>query len=92
MDLSVKIRDVKFKNPIWVASGTFGWGEEFSDFFNPGKVGAIIAKTVTLEKRAGNKPPRVVETAAGLLNSIGLENEGIEDFKEIRKKITGCGY
>ncbi|MFQ5951867.1 MAG: dihydroorotate dehydrogenase [Candidatus Omnitrophota bacterium] len=82
MDLSVKIGGVTFKNPIWVASGTFGYGEEYKDFLNLNEVGAIITKTVTLEAREGNLPPRVAETPSGLLNSIGLENKGILHFKE----------
>lgn len=82
MDLTVKIGKTVFKNPIWVASGTFGSGEDFEDFIDFQKVGAIVTKTVTLKKREGNKPPRVVETASGLLNSIGLENKGIEHFKK----------
>lgn len=81
MNLTVKIRDVEFSNPLWVASGTFGYAEEFADFVDLKSVGAIITKTVTIEPRMGNKPPRIVETAAGLLNSIGLENNGIESFK-----------
>ncbi|MBD3426930.1 MAG: dihydroorotate dehydrogenase [Candidatus Omnitrophica bacterium] len=83
-DLKVKIGDKIFDNPLWVASGTFGYGEEFADFLDLAKVGAIVAKTVTFREREGNPPPRTVETASGLLNSIGLENKGIEDFKKKR--------
>lgn len=82
MDLSVKIGGVTFKNPIWVASGTFGYGKEFTDFFDIGELGAVVTKTVTLNAREGNPPPRIVETASGMLNSIGLENKGIEYFKK----------
>jgi dihydroorotate dehydrogenase (NAD+) catalytic subunit len=82
MDLKTRIGKIEFKNPVWVASGTFGYGEEFQDFLDLDKVGAIITKTVTLKPRVGNPPPRVVETPAGLLNSIGLENAGIDCFKE----------
>jgi dihydroorotate dehydrogenase (NAD+) catalytic subunit len=81
MDLSVKIGKTIFKNPIWVASGTFGYGREFEDFMDLNEVGAIITKTVTLEAREGNPPPRLVETPSGLLNSIGLENKGVRHFK-----------
>jgi dihydroorotate dehydrogenase (NAD+) catalytic subunit len=77
----IKIAGIEFKNPIWTASGTFGSGVEFRGFFSLGEIGAIVTKTVTLEPRTGNAPPRVVETAAGLLNSIGLENKGAEYFK-----------
>jgi dihydroorotate dehydrogenase (NAD+) catalytic subunit len=81
MDLSVKIGKTIFKNPVWVASGTFGYGREFEDFMDLNEVGAVITKTVTLEAREGNPPPRLVETPSGLLNSIGLENKGIGHFK-----------
>ncbi|NQT32455.1 MAG: dihydroorotate dehydrogenase [Candidatus Omnitrophica bacterium] len=80
MDLIIKIKNITFKNPIWVASGTFGCGEEFQDFVDLEKVGAIVTKTVTARAREGNPPPRIVETASGLLNSIGLENKGIDFF------------
>ena len=82
MDLTIKIGKTVFKNPIWVASGTFGNGEEFQDFFDISQLGAIVAKTITLEERKGNPPPRVVETPSGLLNSIGLENKGVENFQQ----------
>lgn len=72
----------KFNNPIWVASGTFASGEEFTDFLNLDTIGAIITKTVTLNARHGNPPPRIMETASGILNSIGLENPGAEAFKQ----------
>lgn len=81
INLKTKIGNVEFKNPIWVASGTFGSGEEFKEFFDINKIGAVVTKTVTLNKREGNLPPRVVETAAGLVNSIGLENKGVDFFK-----------
>jgi len=81
MDLKIRIGKVRFDNPIWSASGTFGYGEEFKDFIDLDKVGAIVAKTVTLHERSGNPVPRVVETPSGLLNSIGLENKGVESFK-----------
>jgi dihydroorotate dehydrogenase (NAD+) catalytic subunit len=80
VDLSVKINDVEFKNPILTASGTFGFGEEFSDIYDINILGGIITKTVTLKERIGNPPPRVVETPSGMLNSIGLANPGIDRF------------
>jgi dihydroorotate dehydrogenase (NAD+) catalytic subunit len=82
MNLKTKIANITFKNPIWVASGTFGYGEEFTDFVNLDDVGAIVTKTVTLNARVGNPPPRIVETASGMLNSIGLENKGAKVFRE----------
>lgn len=92
MELGIKIAGVEFTNPIWVASGTFGSGKEFEDFLDLSKVGAILTKTVTLDAREGNKPPRIVETPSGLLNSIGLENKGLEHFlKEIYPEIKGFG-
>lgn len=82
MNLTTKIAGITFKNPIWVASGTFRYGEEFAEFVDLDTVGAIVTKTVTLNARVGNPPPRIVETASGMLNSIGLENKGAEAFKE----------
>ncbi len=78
--LKVKLRDVEFKNPIITAAGTFGKGYELADSFDLSKLGGIIPKTITLKKRAGNPFPRLVETPCGLINSIGLENDGIESF------------
>lgn len=82
MNLKTKIAGITFKNPIWVASGTFRYGEEFADFINLDDIGAIVTKTVTLKPRVGNPPPRIVETASGMLNSIGLENKGAAQFKQ----------
>ncbi|MDD5488342.1 MAG: dihydroorotate dehydrogenase [Candidatus Omnitrophica bacterium] len=82
MELNTRIAGIDFKNPVWVASGTFGNGWEFDDIIDLEKVGAIITKTVTLAGREGNPPPRIVETASGLLNSIGLENKGVRAFVE----------
>lgn len=82
MNLEIKIKDLTFKNPVWVASGTFGYGEEFTDFFDVSEVGALITKTITLAEREGNPGQRLFETASGLLNSIGLENKGVEQFKK----------
>lgn len=78
MNLSVKIGKLKIKNPVMVASGTFG--KEYGGFININLLGAYVAKTITLKARTGNKPPRVTEVFAGMLNSIGLENKGVEDF------------
>lgn len=84
-DLSVQIGSLRLKNPVLVASGTFGYADEFKGFFDIGKLGAIVSKTITLRPRAGNAPPRTCETPAGMLNSIGLENPGVGVF--IKEKI-----
>ncbi|NQT89952.1 MAG: dihydroorotate dehydrogenase, partial [Candidatus Omnitrophica bacterium] len=83
--LSVDIGGLRLKNPVMVASGTFGYGEEFKDLIQLKDIGAIITKSITLEPWEGNMPPRIWETTAGMLNSIGLQNEGIDDF--IRNKL-----
>jgi dihydroorotate dehydrogenase (NAD+) catalytic subunit len=83
--LSVYIGTLKLKNPVMVASGTFGYAEEFKDYMDLKKLGAIVTKTVTLKPRQGNPVPRTCETPAGMLNSIGLENPGIDVF--IDKKL-----
>jgi len=78
--LSVKLGKIKLKNPVMVASGTFGYAEEFRDFVDLKKLGAIVTKTITLKPRQGNPPARTCETPCGMLNSIGLENPGLEVF------------
>lgn len=83
--LSVKIGKIELKNPIMVASGTFGYAKEYEDIVDVKKLGAIVTKTITNEPRSGNPPPRITETASGMLNSIGLENDGVEAF--IEKKL-----
>lgn len=82
IDLSVRLGALMLKNPVMPASGTFGYIEEYEEFFDPSRLGAVIPKTVTLKPREGNRPQRVVETASGMLNSIGLQNMGLERFKE----------
>lgn len=77
-NLSVKIGKIKMKNPVVTASGTFNL--EYSKFFDLRKLGAIIPKSVTLKPRDGNPPPRIYETAAGMLNAIGLQNNGLKNF------------
>ena len=69
-----------FTSPVWVASGTFGYAKEMEGLVDFSRLGAIIPKTVTLSPRPGNVPPRTVETASGLLNSIGLDNDGLDEF------------
>lgn len=84
-NLCVSIGKLKLKNPVMVASGTFGYAEEFRDFIDLRKLGAIVTKTITLNPRLGNPSPRTCETPAGMLNSIGLENPGLEAF--IKEKL-----
>ncbi|MDD5097504.1 MAG: dihydroorotate dehydrogenase [Candidatus Omnitrophica bacterium] len=79
-NLSVKIGKLELKNPVMVASGTFGYAEEFKGFMDLKKLGAIVTKTITIHPRHGNLPPRTCETPAGMLNSVGLENPGIDKF------------
>ncbi len=79
-DISVQIGRLTLPNPIMVASGTFGYAREMESFVDLSRLGGIIPKTITAEPRVGNQPPRTVEAAAGLLNSIGLDNDGIDAF------------
>lgn len=79
MRFEVLLRDVKFPNPVLAASGTFGFGWEFLRVAN--RLGGVVTKGLTISPRAGNPPPRIVETASGVVNSIGLENPGVEVFK-----------
>lgn len=81
VDLSVRLGRLAFKNPVLVASGTFGYVREMAGFINLARLGGVIPKTVTARPRAGNPTPRTVETAAGLLNAIGLDNDGIDHFR-----------
>jgi dihydroorotate dehydrogenase (NAD+) catalytic subunit len=80
IDLSTDLGGIIMQNPVAVASGTFGYGREYEDYINIAAIGAIIVKGTTLEPRPGNPPPRIVETAAGMLNAIGLENPGVDVF------------
>jgi len=79
-DLTVAIGDWQLANPVMTASGTFGYGVEYADFVDLNSLGAIVVKGVSLLPRPGNPPPRIVETACGMLNAIGLENPGVEKF------------
>jgi len=79
-DLSVQIGGLAMRNPVMTASGTFGSGREFADFIDLGRLGALVTKGVSLEAWMGNASPRVAETASGMLNSIGLQNPGVEAF------------
>ncbi len=80
VDLSLSIGGLRLRNPVMTASGTFGKGLEFRPFYDVSRLGAVVVKTITTEPRAGNPPPRLVETPGGLLNSIGLENPGVEEY------------
>lgn len=80
IDLTTTIKNLKFKNPITVASGTYGTTDEYAAYVDPKKLGAIITKTITVKARPGNPMPRICETSAGMLNAIGLQNKGLEDF------------
>lgn len=80
MDLSVKIGDLELKNPVMTASGTFGYGTEFSDFLDLNRLGGFVVKGTTLAPREGNPYPRMVETPSGMLNAVGLQNKGIDFF------------
>ena len=79
-DLKINIGALRLNNPVMTASGTFGYGEEFAALVNLHRLGAIIVKGISLLPRPGNPPPRLAETACGMLNAIGLENVGLEKF------------
>lgn len=79
-DLSVTVAGVTFKNPIIPASGAFGFGREYEQFYPLSRLGGIAVKGMTLHEKAGNPPPRIAETPAGMLNSVGLQNPGIDHF------------
>ncbi|MBE6611894.1 MAG: dihydroorotate dehydrogenase [Ruminococcaceae bacterium] len=80
VDLSVNFAGVTLKNPIVTVSGTCGFGEEYAPYYKPSQLGAIAVKGMTLAPRLGNPPPRIAETPAGILNSIGLQNPGVQAF------------
>lgn len=85
LDLGVKIGQLELKNPLITASGTFGFGKEYGQYYDIHSLGAMTTKGITLQPRGGNPPPRIVETSAGIINSVGLENPGINAF--IREEI-----
>lgn len=89
-NLNVKINNLRMKNPVMTASGTFGYGLEFADFVPLDQLGGIIVKGTTLHAREGNDYPRMVETAQGMLNCVGLQNKGVDYFcKQIYPQIRG---
>ncbi len=81
-DLKVKLGKLQLKNPIMTASGTFGYGTEYSDFFDISRIGGIVVKGITLRNREGNPYPRMAETPSGMLNAVGLQNRGVDHFVE----------
>src|SRR3989338_9647699 len=87
MNLSVKIANVTFKNPVTVASGTFGHAKKYYDLEEVKRLGAIVPKTVTFLPQVGNAPVRIFETPSGMINAIGIENPGIDGF--IKDKLPG---
>ena len=88
--LEVKIHNLKLKNPVMTASGTFGYGEEFADFIDINRLGGIVVKGTTGERRQGNAYPRMAETPSGMLNAVGLQNVGVDTFCEkVYNRIKG---
>ncbi|MGI6400958.1 MAG: dihydroorotate dehydrogenase [Thermoguttaceae bacterium] len=85
MTLSVTLGKITLQNPLLVASGTFGYAKEGSRVLDLSRLGGVVPKTITIAPRAGNKPPRTAETTAGLLNAIGLDNDGLDEF--IKNKL-----
>jgi len=89
-DLKVKLKKLELKNPVMTASGTYGYGLEYTDFIDISRIGGIVVKGTTLRERQGNPYPRMAETPAGMLNAVGLQNKGIEYFVEnINQEIKG---
>ena len=78
--LAVNLGRLKLNNPVMTASGTFGYGEEYAEFYDLSRLGAVVVKGLSITPKEGNPPPRIVETASGMLNAIGLQNIGIERF------------
>ncbi|MDR3275107.1 MAG: dihydroorotate dehydrogenase [Endomicrobium sp.] len=91
-DLSINFAGIKFKNPVFTASGTFGYGYEIADLIPLKKLGGIVTKTITLQPRSGNPQPRIAEVEGGLLNTIGLQNIGVKAFvEEPLEKLSKIG-
>ncbi len=82
MNMQVEVGGIKFKNPILTASGCFGFGREYAQFYDLSKLGGIAVKSISLEQRLGNPVPRVCETSSGMLNAIGLQNKGLDYIKK----------
>ena len=90
IDLTVRIGKLKLRNPVMTASGTFGYGNEYAEFIDLNRLGAIVVKGLSLKPKEGNPPPRIVETPSGMLNAIGLQNIGIHNF--IKKKLPFLNF
>ena len=80
VNMAVNLGRLKLKNPVMTASGTFGYGEEYADYVDLNRIGAIVVKGLSLNSRLGNPPPRIMETAGGMLNAVGLQNIGVDAF------------
>jgi dihydroorotate dehydrogenase (NAD+) catalytic subunit len=78
--MAVNLGRLQLKNPVMTASGTFGYGEEYADYVDLNRIGAIVVKGLSLKPRLGNQPPRIMETAGGMLNAVGLQNIGVDAF------------
>ncbi|MBI3071670.1 MAG: dihydroorotate dehydrogenase [Deltaproteobacteria bacterium] len=92
LDLSVRVGGVDFANPLLAASGCFGWGVEYSSIFPVRALGGFVTKGLSQKPRPGNAPPRIAETASGMLNSIGIESVGVDAFlAEKLPPLIGCG-
>lgn len=93
VSLAVELGTLQLPNPVMVASGTFGYAREMASLVHLARLGAIVPKTITIDPRSGNVPPRTVETASGLLNAIGLDNDGLDEFIDCKikyLKTIGC--
>jgi dihydroorotate dehydrogenase (NAD+) catalytic subunit len=82
VQMAVNLGRLKLKNPVMTASGTFGYGEEYADYVDLNRLGAVVVKGLSLKPRLGNPPPRIMETASGMLNAVGLQNIGVDAFIE----------
>jgi len=92
VDMSVSFAGIEFKNPVVAASGTFGFGREYSEFYDLSALGGICVKGLTPEPRSGNPSPRIAETPSGMLNSVGLQNPGVDAFiKDELPFLRKCG-
>jgi len=90
VDLRVDFAGIRFKNPVVAASGVFGFGREYGEYYDLALLGGICVKGLTLEPRLGNKPPRIAETPMGMLNSVGLQNPGVEAFVRDELPFLRC--
>ena len=91
-DISVDFAGLKLSNPVFTASGTCGYADELAEFMDVNSLGGFITKSITLEAREGNRPQRTIETAAGMLNSIGLANVGLDRFCQEKKEARSAIY